>query len=256
MHIKITNGVIEQYSISRLGVDFPNMSFPKAPPAEILAIVGIYAFTVLDQPPFNEATQIATEGDFTEVDGTWVVPWIIVNKSIADAAVAIRNIRDELLAATDWQAVADRPHMSPRQVGYRNALRAVPNQAGFPFDVVWPDMVSDDLSSLSVAERAYEERMRSAPVSRFSFATALAADGIITIQEAKAFAGGTGLPAFATDVIAASGLTDVQKISAEIKSLSAVSIHRLNPIVLMMQSAKSMTDAEVDTLFAHAATFT
>ncbi len=49
-----------------------------------------------------------------------------------------RNHRDQLLQATDWQALSDNT-MGDAMTAYRQALRDVPDQAGFPFSVVWPD---------------------------------------------------------------------------------------------------------------------
>lgn len=48
-----------------------------------------------------------------------------------------RNIRDNLLAETDWWAVTDRT-MTQQQIDYRQALRDVPSQSGFPSSIIWP----------------------------------------------------------------------------------------------------------------------
>lgn len=48
-----------------------------------------------------------------------------------------RDYRDYLLAKTDWWAVADRT-MTQAETDYRQALRDVPQQDGFPDNVTWP----------------------------------------------------------------------------------------------------------------------
>ena len=48
-----------------------------------------------------------------------------------------RNKRDNLLAETDWWAVTDRT-MTQQQIDYRQALRDVPAQSGFPSSITWP----------------------------------------------------------------------------------------------------------------------
>ena len=48
-----------------------------------------------------------------------------------------RIVRDTLLAATDVWALSDRT-MTAEQTAYRQALRVVPEQAGFPTDITWP----------------------------------------------------------------------------------------------------------------------
>ena len=53
--------------------------------------------------------------------------------------VSVRNQRDSLIAATDWTQLPDVPQAIKSQWAlYRQALRDVPQQAGFPFNVVWP----------------------------------------------------------------------------------------------------------------------
>jgi hypothetical protein len=52
-------------------------------------------------------------------------------------AVEIRRQRDALLAKTDWRYRRDRT-TTPEWDAYCQALRDVPAQAGFPFNVVWP----------------------------------------------------------------------------------------------------------------------
>jgi hypothetical protein len=52
-------------------------------------------------------------------------------------AEAVRHERDMLLAETDWWAMSDRT-MTQAEIDYRQALRDVPAQAGFPESVTWP----------------------------------------------------------------------------------------------------------------------
>lgn len=49
----------------------------------------------------------------------------------------IRDKRNALLADTDWWAVSDRT-MTQAEIDYRQALRDVPDQEGFPQNVTWP----------------------------------------------------------------------------------------------------------------------
>ncbi len=51
--------------------------------------------------------------------------------------VDVRAHRDHLLASTDWTALNDTT-MSPAMAAYRQALRDVPAQEGFPHAVTWP----------------------------------------------------------------------------------------------------------------------
>lgn len=59
----------------------------------------------------------------------------------ADArkAVKVREERNEKLAATDWTQAADVPQsVKDSYAPYRQALRDLPTQSGFPNQVVWP----------------------------------------------------------------------------------------------------------------------
>lgn len=58
---------------------------------------------------------------------------------VKDVDLEIRTQRDALLSASDWTQVADAPVDQAAWAAYRQALRDVPAQAGFPTDVVWPE---------------------------------------------------------------------------------------------------------------------
>lgn len=53
--------------------------------------------------------------------------------------IEVRQDRDRRLAASDWTQLPDVP-LANREAWavYRQALRDVTEQVGFPFDVVWP----------------------------------------------------------------------------------------------------------------------
>ena len=54
-------------------------------------------------------------------------------------AAEVRAERNAKLAATDWTQAADTPQaIKDKYAPYRQALRDVPAQSGFPNTVVWP----------------------------------------------------------------------------------------------------------------------
>jgi len=55
-----------------------------------------------------------------------------------NSATSLRAERDKRLAACDWTQVADAPVVQVAWAAYRQALRDVPAQAGFPLTVEWP----------------------------------------------------------------------------------------------------------------------
>jgi hypothetical protein len=78
--------------------------------------------------------QQAKQGAFGPV--AEFVPYVPTEE---EKAAAIRAERDALLAATDWTQLPDVPESIRNAYAvYRQALRDIPQQSGFPDDVEWP----------------------------------------------------------------------------------------------------------------------
>ena len=54
------------------------------------------------------------------------------------AAAEIRTERDAKLTESDWTQVIDAPVDQAAWATYRQALRDIPDQEGFPNEVTWP----------------------------------------------------------------------------------------------------------------------
>lgn len=80
----------------------------------------------------------ATEGSigWNYADGVFTAPVVVVSNE--EAAEQVRGKRDSLLAQSDWTQVADAPVDQAAWAAYRQALRDIPAQAGFPNTVTWP----------------------------------------------------------------------------------------------------------------------
>ena len=80
----------------------------------------------------------ATEGGigWSYVDGVLNAP--ADTRTDEEKAESARSIRDAKLSATDWTQVADAPVDQAAWATYRQELRDVPAQAGFPNAVEWP----------------------------------------------------------------------------------------------------------------------
>lgn len=59
-------------------------------------------------------------------------------RSEAEAPAHMRQRRNRLLVSSDWTQVIDAPVNQAAWAIYRQALRDVPAQVGFPNTVVWP----------------------------------------------------------------------------------------------------------------------
>lgn len=73
----------------------------------------------------------------------YTADYVRVNDLISQEVASILNKRDSLLAACDWTQVADAPVNQAAWSTYRQALRDLPDQAGFPDNVTWPTAPTD-----------------------------------------------------------------------------------------------------------------
>lgn len=148
MYALIINQVVSTYpySIGQLRKDNPNVSFPKNPSDTLLASWNVFPVTSVD-PVYNEATQIATENGcvYNEELQRWETGWTVRDKTAeelaAEAEKAANNVRRErtrLLAECDWTQLADAPVDKEAWATYRQALRDITAQEGFPSTVTWP----------------------------------------------------------------------------------------------------------------------
>ena len=148
MHVKITNGTIDQYpyTVGQLRRDNPQTSFPKRIPDEMLEEWGVVPVVVEDRPTIDDRTQKVSQAQQPTKDGdTWILAWSVTDKSQEEiqqyddsVAASIRHQRDNLLAASDWTQVPDAPVDQAAWAVYRQALRDITTQAGFPHEVTWP----------------------------------------------------------------------------------------------------------------------
>lgn len=144
MHVKVTNGTAEIYTIGKLRKENPSVSFPKIIPNSILAEYSVYPVTQLDQPNYDSSTHKIEERDVELVNGVWTKGWNAVALSVdetatqlADKKANVRAERDDKLRETDYLGLSDAT-MSTEMAAYRQALRDVPQQTDFPGTINWP----------------------------------------------------------------------------------------------------------------------
>mgnify|MGYP003637482977 CR=1 FL=1 len=148
MNVKITNGAVDTYpySVGKLRRDNPNTSFPKQIPTEMLEGYGVMSVSYTDAPSIDARTQkIEREVEPSLVAGAWTVGWTTSDKTAGEVqeyddnqAATVRSERDGLLGQSDWTQVADAPVDATVWATYRQALRDITDQAGFPNDINWP----------------------------------------------------------------------------------------------------------------------
>lgn len=146
MFVKVTNGQAQaNYTIGDLRKDNPNVSFPRSVPDETLAAYNVFRVTEVPAPDYDSRTHRLVTQAPTLVDGVWTVTRVAVAKEQAqidredaEAAANAREDRNRLLADSDWTQVADAPVDKAVWATYRQALRDVTVQVGFPYSVTWP----------------------------------------------------------------------------------------------------------------------
>ena len=62
----------------------------------------------------------------------------IKDSDITETSELIRNERDRLLLSCDWAVLPDAKTNKEKWETYRQALRDIPEQKGFPYEVTWP----------------------------------------------------------------------------------------------------------------------
>ena len=138
-----------------------NTSFPRVWRENVHESIGIDPVLITPQPKSASAYKHYIRNGAVQTGGNWVQAWVeqdmfseytdgegVVHTKAAqetahqanlDAAAAerVRTERDSKLAKTDWLALSDTT-MSSEWTTYREALRDVPEQGGFPDTVTWP----------------------------------------------------------------------------------------------------------------------
>lgn len=139
MFVKITNGQVEKapYTIGEFRKANPNVSFPKDIPLETLATYGVYPIKQTNPPKVDSKTHTLS-WTVTLVNNEWEQFWTTGRLAEDIAANNVRTERDRLLMRSDWTQVADAPVNQEAWATYRQALRDVPTQEGFPYSITWP----------------------------------------------------------------------------------------------------------------------
>jgi hypothetical protein len=113
---------------------------------EVLEALG--ADVVFEGPQASPTRyQVAFRDGVEQIEGKWYTKHSVADmdadaKAAADArqAEAVRSTRNAQLKESDWTQLADAPVDTAAWATYRQALRDIPGQDGFPWDVVWPTL--------------------------------------------------------------------------------------------------------------------
>lgn len=133
------------YSIGEMAGDFYNVSFPIPLTDSILSDYAVFPVQPTAKPDHNPATEAVVEGNPQLINGVWTQTWGVVQLSpeeitekTANKAQEVRTERDSRLVASDWTQLPDAPVDSVAWAAYREQLRNISDQPGFPWDITWP----------------------------------------------------------------------------------------------------------------------
>lgn len=139
----------------------PNISMPRVWNQNVLDTLNVEAVLEAPKPDAGPYQTVVRNGVVKDAKGNWVTAWEVrdmfsdhtdedgvthtkagqeaVYQAGLDEAAAksVRDERDRKLAETDWMALSD-VTMSAEMAAYRQALRDITAQEGFPHSVNWP----------------------------------------------------------------------------------------------------------------------
>jgi hypothetical protein len=132
-----SRGVMEQYpySTQQLKQDNPNTSFPSEITEEVLQSYNVYPVSVDSRPENSNDKKLELDEAPTYKDGVWSIGWTVESKTEEEKNADESNKRrerDEALKLTDSYALTDR-ELSEEMATYRQDLRNLPEQEGFPY---------------------------------------------------------------------------------------------------------------------------
>ncbi len=111
----------------------------------MLASYEVFEVVVGAAPSIDETTYRAVRADTPTYAGDkWHLEWSVVEKTPEEkqnyynaSSARVRAKRNQLLSDSDWMALSDNT-MTPEWASYRQALRDITSQGGFPYTIEWP----------------------------------------------------------------------------------------------------------------------
>lgn len=146
MYIKVSGSVTTYpYTIQQLKGDNPNISFPNVLTDAVLNDFNVYSVVQVENG--GDYTKDYVEGTPTQSGSVYVQNWTESDASSEDIETRknekweeVRDIRDNLLAQSDWTQFQDSPITGSALTDwqtYRQGLRDITTQDN-PYSLTWP----------------------------------------------------------------------------------------------------------------------
>lgn len=131
------------YTLTDLKLDNPGTSFTKTVGNEAAAGFNCFPVTPADPPSYDHTVNL--ERKAIQQGDHWVEQWIStpataeeILERTASKENEVRFERNERLSSCDWTQLPDAPVDASVWSNYRQQLRDITDQAGFPWNVQWP----------------------------------------------------------------------------------------------------------------------
>ena len=144
IRIQATGAVVQEGEFRAL---HPNTSLPQQLTESLINQLG---GDVVFEGPQAQPTryQVAFADGVEQIDGKWYTKYSVaemeqdaITAKDAEQAKGIRATRDDKLKETDWMVIRSAETsvaLAAEWATYRQALRDVTSQSGFPWEVTWP----------------------------------------------------------------------------------------------------------------------
>lgn len=138
-----TNGIV--VTESQFRAEYRNTSFPPVLTPELIDSFGYDPVFEGPQPTLIPPYQYAQRDGVVQINGKWYTHYIAVTPDAegktrmdAEQAARVRADRNQRLADCDWTQLPDAPVDHTEWATYRQQLRTITAQQGFPWEITWP----------------------------------------------------------------------------------------------------------------------
>lgn len=162
-------------SLQQVKASLPDTSFPfeLAEIDKCLPDLG-YAKVQPTAAPVVPHTKNLVEGVPELDDGTYYQTWVVedatqeeIDDRTESQASSVRDRRNYLLTQSDWTQIPDAVSAGADQTQwseYRQLLREIPSQPGFPWDVTWPEEPAVVPPSGRIDYRQFYDNLIASPI--------------------------------------------------------------------------------------------
>lgn len=132
------------YGLTDLRREYPNTSFSAQPLPEELSHYNVFYVEPTAQPELDRYEKVNFSIEFAGND-LYREKWTVLEMDATERTAvderqenSVRHMRNKLLEDSDWTQLADVTVDKAAWAAYRQALRDISDQQGFPWNVTWP----------------------------------------------------------------------------------------------------------------------